>query len=162
MDPSRLPSNGDARAPGSPGDPEAIGAAADPEAPGSPGGLDSNAGEPVEQERAGISVFPAPGTKRIKQGIVVPDEYTLPPGYVRHFQATDKGQMLRPILMFHPDYQPVDASGAPIAVPPDRVVPAALAPAGLPIEMLDVPEDAYADRGGGGAAPEEDAEDPAP
>ncbi|MCK6589133.1 MAG: hypothetical protein L6Q76_16295 [Polyangiaceae bacterium] len=111
-------------------------------------------------ERTGIGAFPAPGTKRIKSGIVVPDDFQLPPGYVRHFQATDKGQMLQPILMFHPDYQPLDEAGKPIPIPPDRVVPEELAPPGLAVEYLAVPADAYADsdapeeggeEGGGGA-----------
>ena len=33
---------------------------------------------------AGINVFPRPGTDPPKAGIVVPDGYALPPGYVRH------------------------------------------------------------------------------
>jgi len=102
--------------------------------------------EPAEalEERSGIHVFPAPGTKRIKPGIVVPDEFELPPGYVRHYQATDKGEMLQAILMFHPDYELVDEAGNPIPVPADRVVPPEMAPPGLAVEMLEVPEDAYA------------------
>ena len=98
---------------------------------------------PAGEERAGIALFPARGTKPIKAGIVVPDEFPLPPGYVRHYQTTDKGQMLAPILMFHPDYKPVDADGSPVPVPGDRVVTAEMAPAGLPIEILDVPEDDF-------------------
>jgi hypothetical protein len=89
-------------------------------------------------------VFPAPGTKKIKPGIVVPDDFELPPGYVRHFQATDKGEMLQAILVFHPDYELVDENGNPIPVPADRVVPPEMAPPGLAVEMLEVPEDAYA------------------
>jgi hypothetical protein len=94
--------------------------------------------------RSGIDVFPAPGTKRIKPGIVVPDEFELPPGYVRHYQATDKGEMLQAILMFHPDYELVDEAGRPVPVPADRVVPPEMAPPGLAVEMLQIPEDAYA------------------
>lgn len=93
-----------------------------------------------------IGGFPAPGTKRIKRGIVVPEDFKLPPGYVRHYQSTDKGRMLEAILMFHPDYQPLDAQGKPLALPPDRVVPPSMAPPGLPLEMLNVPKDAYAER----------------
>ncbi|HEU4407028.1 MAG TPA: hypothetical protein VFS43_17300 [Polyangiaceae bacterium] len=95
--------------------------------------------------REGIHAFPPPGTKRIKAGLVVPEGFELPPGYMRHYQATDKGEMLQAILMFHPDYQPVDASGRPVPLPPDRVVPPELAPPGLALETLAVPADAYAD-----------------
>lgn len=96
-------------------------------------------------------MFPAPGTKRIKTGIVVPDDFPLPPGYVRHYQATDKGQMLPAILMFHPDHPPTGPDGNPITVPEDRIVPPDMVPAGLPVQMLEVPKDAYADREGEGA-----------
>ncbi len=65
---------------------------------------------------------------------------------MRHYQATDKGQMLEPILLYHPDYELVDADGHVIPLPPDRVVPPDRAPEGLPIETLDIPTDAYADR----------------
>jgi len=111
---------------------------------------------------AGIGAFPAPGTKRIKSGIVVPEDFPLPPGYVRHFQATDKGQMLKPILMFHPDHQPLDKDGKPIPVPADRVVPEELAPPGLAVEHLDIPDDAYADSDGPERGGEEGGGDGAP
>ena len=93
-------------------------------------------GQPGE----GIAVFPPPGTKPIKRGILVPEDFDLPPGYVRHYQATDDGQRVPAILMFHPDYHPVDEHGAPIALPEDRVVPPDMAPPGMPVEMLQVPE----------------------
>ena len=32
-----------------------------------------------------------------------PEGYPLPDGYVRHYQATDDGQRIEPILMFAPD-----------------------------------------------------------
>jgi hypothetical protein len=88
-------------------------------------------------EHAGLDVFPPPGTKPVKRGIIVPDDFALPEGYVRHYQTTDDGRRLPPILMFHPDYAGVDASGKPVAVPEDRVVPPEMAPAGLPIQILD-------------------------
>ena len=91
------------------------------------------------EPKTGIGVFPPPGTDPPKTGIIVPDDYVLPPGYVRHFQTTDDGKQLPPILMFHPDFQPVDDRGEPIALPADRVVPPELAPPGLPPDMLDVP-----------------------
>lgn len=96
---------------------------------------------PAGQARVGIGLFPAPGTKPIKRGIVVPDDFELPPGYMRHFQATDHGRMLEAILVFHPDYKPVDASGNPIPMPPGRVVPPELAPPGMPIKQLEVPHE---------------------
>ena len=52
------------------------------------------------------------GTKPIKRGIIVPDDFELPPGYVRHFQSTDNGERLPAILMFSPDYEWVDARAA--------------------------------------------------
>ena len=88
-------------------------------------------------ETGGIAVFPLPGTKPVKHGIVVPEDFALPEGYVRHYQMTDDGQRLPPILLFHPDYQLVDERGAPVPLPEDRVVPPAMAPPGLPIRMLE-------------------------
>lgn len=93
-------------------------------------------------ERAGLAVFPPPGTKPIKRGIIVPEGFELPPGYVRHYQTTDDGRRLPPILMFHPDYELVDAQGNPVPVPEDRVVPPEMAPPGLPVQTLDDPEHA--------------------
>ncbi|UQA60174.1 hypothetical protein [Polyangium aurulentum] len=147
-----------------------------PPAEGSPPPPEDAQEEPAgaPEERSGIHVFPAPGTKRIKPGIVVPDEFELPPGYVRHYQATDKGEMLQAILMFHPDYELVDEAGNPIPVPADRVVPPEMAPPGLAVEMLEIPEDAYANPAAERAAaleagvepgedePEEDSADDAP
>lgn len=94
--------------------------------------------EPME-EKSGLALF-VPGTKPIKRGIVVPEGFELPPGYMRHYQTTDDGEMLEPILMFHPDYQPLDANGEPVPLGDNRVVPPELAPPGLPIQYLDVPE----------------------
>jgi hypothetical protein len=90
-------------------------------------------------EKSGLALF-VPGTKPIKKGIVVPEGFELPPGYVRHYQTTDSGQMLEAILMFHPDHPPLDGNGQPVAVPESRVVPPELAPPGLPIVMLEVPQ----------------------
>ena len=104
----------------------------------------------------GIAVFPPPGTKPIKGGILVPEDFELPPGYVRHYQATDDGQRVPAILMFHPDYHPVDEHGVPIPLPADRIVPADMAPPGMPIEMLQPPENQGDKAGpvsGPGAAP---------
>jgi hypothetical protein len=87
----------------------------------------------------GIAAFPPPGTDPPKSGVIVPDDFELPEGYVRHFQTTDDGEPLPPILMFHPDYEFVDEQGMPIAIPPDRVVPPELVPPGFPVRMLEVP-----------------------
>lgn len=107
-----------------------------PVAPNAPPAGDAATAEP----NPGIFVFPPPGTDPPKSGIVVPEGVELPPGYVRHYQATDDGEQLEAILMFHPDYEFVDAAGRPIAIPPDRVVPPELAPPGIPVRMLVVPE----------------------
>ena len=90
-------------------------------------------------ETTGIAAFEPPGTDPPKAGIVVPDDFPLPEGYVRHYQADDDGNQLPAILMFHPDYEFVDEGGTPVALPESRVVPPELAPSGLPIRMLDVP-----------------------
>ena len=87
----------------------------------------------------GLGAFNPPGTKPVLQGLAVPEDFPLPPGYVRHYQATDDGQRVEPILMFAPDYQPRGLDGQPIALPPDRVVPPELAPPGLPIRRIALP-----------------------
>jgi hypothetical protein len=89
--------------------------------------------------KEGLGLY-RPGTKPLKQGIIVPEDFELPPGYVRHYQTTDNGQMQRPILMFHPDYTPVDEKGQPVELPENRVVPPELAPPGMPIDVLELPE----------------------
>jgi hypothetical protein len=88
---------------------------------------------------SGLALFPPPGTVPLLRGIVVPEDFPLPEGYVRHHQVTDDGEALPAILMFHPDYELLDAAGEPIAVPGDRVVPPELAPPGLPLQMLELP-----------------------
>ncbi|MFP2909491.1 hypothetical protein ACLESD_31500 [Pyxidicoccus sp. 3LFB2] len=89
-----------------------------------------------------------PGTKPMKRGIVVPEDFELPPGFVRHYQSTDDGERVSAILMFHPDYAPTDESGEPIPLPENRVVPEEMAPPGMPIQMLQLPAGSEA-----GAAP---------
>jgi hypothetical protein len=88
---------------------------------------------------SGIALYPPPGTDPLKRGILVPEDFELPEGYVRHFQATDDGEGLPAILMFHPDFEWLDENGVPIALPEDRIVPPELAPPGMPIEMLELP-----------------------
>jgi hypothetical protein len=91
-------------------------------------------------ERGGIAVFPPPGTDPVRRGIVVPEGFELPEGYVRHYQTTDDGRRLPPILMFHPDYAFVDERGNPVELPASRIVPPEMAPPSLPIELLEVPD----------------------
>jgi hypothetical protein len=88
----------------------------------------------------GIQLFPPPGTVPVLRGIVVPEDFELPEGYVRHHQVTDDGKDLPPILMFHPDYKEWERPGGePVEIPADRVVPPELAPPGMPIRMLELP-----------------------
>ena len=87
----------------------------------------------------GLGAFNPPGTRPPLVGLAVPEGFALPPGYVRHYQATDDGQRIEPILMFAPDYQPTTVDGRPVALPRDRVVPPELAPPGLPIRRIVVP-----------------------
>ena len=88
---------------------------------------------------SGIGAFPPPGTSPPLVGLAVPDDYVLPEGYVRHFQATDDGQRIEPILMYSPDFEFYDASGKPIEIPENRVVPAGMAPPGLTIRRIVIP-----------------------
>jgi hypothetical protein len=124
-----------------PADPPAVGDAVTERAkvPAATGEAESQAADEGEtEEPSGIALFPPPGTDPIKRGLIVPDDFELPPGYVRHYQATDDGQRLPAILMFHPDYDWVDEAGRPIDIPVDHIVPPELAPAGLPLQTLDV------------------------
>ncbi len=90
--------------------------------------------------REGMGAFNPPGTVPLMPGLAVPEDFALPPGYVRHYQVTDEGEMLPAVLMFSPDHQWFDADGRPIAMPDDRLVPPEMAPPGLPIEPIPLPE----------------------
>ena len=90
-------------------------------------------------ETGGLAAFPPPGTNPIKSGIVVPETFEIPPGYIRHYQTTDDGRRLEAILMYSPDYEFVDEKGEPITLPEDGIVPPEQAPPGLPVRMLEVP-----------------------
>ena len=87
----------------------------------------------------GLAAFSPPGTRPPLIGLAVPEDFELPEGYVRHYQATDDGQRIEPILMFSPDHVFVDAANRPIAIPKDRIVPPELAPPGLPIRRIMIP-----------------------
>jgi hypothetical protein len=88
---------------------------------------------------SGLGAFSPPGTRPPLVGLAVPEDFVLPEGYVRHYQATDDGQRIEPILMFSPDHPFFDAAQRPITIPQDRVVPPELAPPGLPIRRIVIP-----------------------
>jgi hypothetical protein len=90
-------------------------------------------------EHGGLAAFNPPGTSPPLMGLAVPEDFELPPGYVRHHQVTDAGEPIEAILMFSPDHVFRDADGQPIAIPEDRVVPPELAPPGLPIRPITLP-----------------------
>ncbi|MGD0948897.1 MAG: hypothetical protein ABSA52_15910 [Candidatus Binatia bacterium] len=123
-------------------------------APAAPDEEKPAANEMGEDQLTGIALFPLPGTKPILRGFVVPDGFEVPEGYVKHYQTTDHGQQLAPILMFHPDYQLVDENGQPIPMPKDRVVPRELLPPGMSDQILEVPP-APSDQPLGSARPQE-------
>ncbi len=87
--------------------------------------------------------FP-PGTSPPLVGLAVPDDYVLPEGYVRHFQATDDGQRIEPILMYSPDFEFFDSAGKRIEIPEDRVVPPSRHRPDLPIRLIEIPPPARA------------------
>lgn len=88
----------------------------------------------------GIGAFNPPGTSPPLQGLAVPADFVLPPGYVRHHQFTDEGEPIEAILMFSPDFVFRDSSGKPISIPEDRVVPPELAPPDLPLRQVRIPK----------------------
>ena len=87
----------------------------------------------------GLGAFSPPGTRPPMIGIAVPEDFALPPGYVRHHQATDDGQRIEAILMFAPDREFIDTASGPVKIPKDRVVPPELAPPGLAIRRIVIP-----------------------
>lgn len=87
----------------------------------------------------GLGAFNPPGTSPPLIGLAVPDDYVMPEGYVRHFQATDDGQRIEPVLMYSPDYEFFDSAGRRIQIPEDRIVPVELAPPGLPLRPIEIP-----------------------
>ena len=88
---------------------------------------------------SGLGAFNPPGTSPPMIGLAVPEDYILPEGYVRHFQATDDGQRIEPILMYSPDFDFFDSNGQQIAIPDNRVVPDNMAPPGLAIRPIRIP-----------------------
>lgn len=88
----------------------------------------------------GIGAFNPPGTSPPLEGLAVPEDFPLPEGYVRHYQTTDDGQDIEPILMYSPDYEFLDENGRPIPIPEDRVVPADRVPSGFPVRPIQIPQ----------------------
>lgn len=86
--------------------------------------------------RTGLGAFNPPGTSPPLTGLAVPPDFQLPDGYARHHQVTDEGVPIEPILMFAPGFTLRDAQGRLIALPANRVVPPALAPAGFPVRWV--------------------------
>lgn len=82
----------------------------------------------------GVAAFNPPGTKPPLVGLAVPDDFVLPPGYVKHHQTTDDGQDIEPILMYAPEHPRF--LNAPTR---DRVVPSEQAPPGLPLRRVVIP-----------------------
>lgn len=110
----------------------------------SPTDPEPTAGEVIQAlhdigDHTGIGAFNPPGTSPPLQGLAVPEDYILPPGYVRHYQVTDEGEPLEAILMYSPDLAVVEVDGRPMPVPEDRLVPPELAPPGLPIREITIP-----------------------
>ncbi|WOB06694.1 hypothetical protein [Piscinibacter gummiphilus] len=92
----------------------------------------------------GVAAFNPPGTKPPMIGLAVPEDFALPPGYVRHHQTTDDGQDIEPILMYAPDH-PRFVGGARTR---DRIVPPEQAPPGLPLRKIVIPAPAEPDKAG--------------
>jgi hypothetical protein len=100
------------------------------------------AGEYIEALRAagetgGIAAFNPPGTDPVRSGIIVPDDYELPPGYARRHQTLDDGTDVPPILAFSPGYEFLDENGKVIPLPDDLIVPPEMAPPDLPVRILN-------------------------
>lgn len=95
---------------------------------------------------SGLGAFQPPGTRPPLMGLAVPENFELPPGYMRHYQATDDGQRIEALLMFVPGWQLYDEQQRPITMPEDGVVPPELAPAGLPIRQIIIPPPAAGDK----------------
>jgi hypothetical protein len=109
-----------------------------------PPGMEPTAAEVIDELHkagihSGIGAFNPPGTSPPLIGLAVPEDFKLPEGYVRHYQATDDGQRIEPILMYSPDFEFFDSAGRRIEIPADRVVPPGMAPPGLTTRRITVP-----------------------
>lgn len=110
--------------------------------PGDPEPTGAQVIEALQQAgvRTGLGAFNPPGTSPPLLGLAVPENYELPQGYVRHHQVTDEGVPIEPVLMFAPGFVLRDARGRPVAMPQDRIVPPELAPPGLPLRPIRIPQ----------------------
>lgn len=90
-------------------------------------------------ETAGLAAFSLPGKRPPVSGVIVPADYELPEGFARHYQSTDDGGQLEPILVVAPGYEILDDAGDPVALMEGRVVPPEYVPSDLPVQMLYVP-----------------------
>lgn len=109
-----------------------------------PPGMEPTAAEVIDELHkagihSGIGAFNPPGTSPPLIGLAVPEDFKLPEGYVRHYQATDDGQRIEPILMYSPDFEFFDSAGRRIEIPADRVVPPGMAPPGMTTRRITVP-----------------------
>ena len=109
-----------------------------------PPGMEPTAAEVIDELHkagihSGIGAFNPPGTSPPLIGLAVPEDFKLPEGYVRHYQATDDGQRIEPILMYSPDFEFFDSAGRRIDIPADRVVPPGMAPPGMTSRRITVP-----------------------
>lgn len=90
-------------------------------------------------ETEGLAAFSPPGTRPPRTGVIVPDDYVLPEGFARHYQTTDDGRRLDPILTLAPEYELVDYAGNPVPLTDGYIVPPEFAPPDLPVRMLEIP-----------------------
>ncbi len=109
-----------------------------------PPGMEPTAAEVIDELHkagihSGIGAFNPPGTSPPLIGLAVPEDFKLPEGYVRHYQTTDDGQRIEPILMYSPDFEFFDSAGRRIDIPADRVVPPGMAPPGMTSCRITVP-----------------------
>jgi hypothetical protein len=98
-------------------------------------------------ETEGLAAFSPPGTRPPRTGVMVPDDYVLPEGFARHYQTTDDGRRLAPILTVAPEYELLDEAGNPVPLTEDHIVPPEFVPPDLPVRMLEIPSED--DRGQG-------------
>jgi len=127
-----------------PGEPPASAAPSDDLADHVPPGQAPSMKEVIERlhqagVHTGLGAFNPPGTRPPLVGLAVPEDFELPPGYVRHHQATDDGQSIEAVLMFDPEHPPPAAAGRSLATAQDRLVPPELAPPGLPPRRIVIP-----------------------
>jgi len=111
---------------------------------GKPAGIDARdyiAALRARGETEGVAAFSPPGTRPPRPGVIVPEGYVLPEGFARHYQTTDDGRRLAPILAVAPEYEIVDDHGDPVELVDDRIVPPEYAPQDLPVRMLEVPSE---------------------